>query len=151
MASDFNKFIVTGRLTKDPVIRTYMNNGEEAKMATFSIACNKFFRKGEEMVKKVTFFNCIAYGYVAKTIEKDLHKGDPVLIDGEFQANDFTTKTGEKRSSYEVNVKALQINTSVKKTTSFVDNLSTGDAGEAPVVDGEEQPQRAEEDETPFS
>lgn len=140
MASDMNKFIFTARLTKDPVIRTYMNNGQEAKMATFSVACNKFFKKGEEMVKKVAFFNCIAYGYVAKNIEKDLHKGDAVLIDGELQQNDYTTKTGEKRSSFEVNVKALQSFSSVKKTTSFVDNLSSNDAGEAPVVDGEEQP-----------
>jgi single-strand DNA-binding protein len=150
MASDFNKFIVTGRLTKDPVIRTYTNKGVEAKMATFSIACNKFFKKGEDMEKKVTFFNCIAYGYVAKNIEKDLHKGDAVLVDGEIQENDFVTKAGEKRRSFEVNVKALQINTSVKKSTSFVDNLSTGDAGDAPVIDGEE-PVREEDEDVPFS
>jgi single-strand DNA-binding protein len=149
MSSDLNKFVFSGRATMDPVIRVFNSkDGTPRKMATFSVANNKIYKKGTELAKDVNFFNCVAFGYLADTIEKNLHKGDGVLVSGSLAMNDFVTKTGEKRRGYDVNLEYIQIN-SVRKAASEKDNIPQEDS-EAPVIDGEEASTPLEDD-TPFN
>lgn len=63
-----NKFLVAGRLTADPEIKT----AGESRYCKFSIACERPKHKGEEKAE-VDFFDCIAW-----------NRNADVVVDGKF-------------------------------------------------------------------
>lgn len=86
------KFIATGRLTKDSEVR-YSQDGKA--VSRFDIAIGKRFKKEGEA--DADFFSCVAFGKVAETFDKcKVTKGTKILIDGEVQNNNYTKQDGTK-------------------------------------------------------
>ncbi len=77
-----NKFLVAGRLTADPEIKT----AGESHYCKFSIACERPKRKGEEQ-SKVDFFDCIAWNQNADVIVDWFGKGDTITLVGAVHIN----------------------------------------------------------------
>ena len=96
-----NKFMVSGRLTADPEIRTVGEN----RYCKFSIACGRPKRKGEEKAE-TDFFNCIAWNRNADVIFDWFGKGDMVTLVGSVHINHYE-KDGQKRTSTEVRVEEI--------------------------------------------
>ena len=109
-----NKVIMMGRFTKDPDIRSYGNDGKI--LASFSIAVDKRFKRENEQT--ADFFNCTAFGKVAEVIEKYMHKGTKVVIDGELQNNNYTDKNGTKQYSVRIMVNSIEFAESKKSDSS---------------------------------
>lgn len=102
MSRDYNRVILTGRLTKDPDVRTTPTG---QKVARFSLA------NGREWKNKVTgekeqetqFHSVQAWGRIAETLGTYTHKGDRLLIEGRLSSRDFDDpKTGVHRWVTEV-------------------------------------------------
>ena len=85
--------IFTGRATKDPVVRT---NGD-SQIASFSLAVDTGY--GDN--KKANFFNMVAFGKTADSIDKYVRQGTKLIVYSEAQQNVWTDKDGKKR--YDVN------------------------------------------------
>lgn len=87
-----NKVIFMGRITRDPEVR-YSNraNGQMA-IANFSLAVDSGFGQN----KKNNFFNMVAFGKVAETVEKYLKKGTKILAECEASQNQYTKQDGTK-------------------------------------------------------
>lgn len=85
-----------GRLVKDPVERTY---GQDGKMSLFNIAV-------DVAKDKTVFYDCVAFGSVAETINSYMKKGRAILVDGYFQNNNQERKTqgGETYTMYGMNL-----------------------------------------------
>ena len=85
-----------GRLVKDPVERTY---GQDGKMSLFNIAV-------DVAKDKTVFYDCVAFGGVAETINSYMKKGRAILVDGYFQNNNQERKTqgGETYTMYGMNL-----------------------------------------------
>lgn len=81
-----------GRLTKDIELK-YSQSGT-AYMSN-SIACDRKFAKE----KTTDFFNIKAFGKTAEAMDKFLHKGSKIFIEGSLQTDEYTTKDGQKKSS----------------------------------------------------
>ena len=83
-----------GRLTDDPVERSYGATGE-GKMALFGIAVDT----GRD---ETQFYDCISFGRTAENILKYFVKGRPIHVEGHFQNNnqERTTPGGEKYTNY---------------------------------------------------
>lgn len=97
-----NKVILMGRLTRDPEVR-YSN---DMAIARFSIAVDRRFkREGEQ---EADFFNCVAFRKTGEFVEKYLHKGTKVVLDGELHNNNYTDKNGNKQYSMEITVNSLE-------------------------------------------
>jgi single stranded DNA-binding protein len=88
---DYCKVIMHGRLTQDPELR-YAQSG--TAMASFSLAINRKFRKGDsgEFTEAVTFIPIRAYGKAAEHAGQYLGKGRAVLVDGELRSSEWTDK-----------------------------------------------------------
>jgi single-strand DNA-binding protein len=86
-----NSVCVTGRLTKDPVIR-----GDEKKVAFFSVAVRKRFVREND--RDSDFFDVVAYGSTVTFIEKYITKGIKVEITGRLEQNQYTDKEGNRRT-----------------------------------------------------
>ena len=81
-----------GRLTKEIELK-YSQSGT-AYMSN-SIACDRKFAKE----KTTDFFNIKAFGKTAEAMDKFLHKGSKIFVEGSLQTDEYTTKDGQKKSS----------------------------------------------------
>ncbi|MBI5700348.1 single-stranded DNA-binding protein [Candidatus Saganbacteria bacterium] len=103
MAS-LNKTMLIGRLTADPETRF---TSKENPITRFSIAVERPFKK--EGVKEVDFFNCIAWGPLAKICGEYLKKGRLVAVDGRIQISKYKDKEGNNRTSTEIVAEGVQM------------------------------------------
>ena len=94
-----NKFLVAGRMTADPEIKTIGEN----RLCKFTIACDRPKRKGEETAE-TDFFPCTAWNRNADVIVDWFGKGDMVTLVGSVHNNRYE-KDGQKRSSTEVKLR----------------------------------------------
>ena len=83
MASDINRVILIGRLTRDPELKS-TNSGNY--FCRFSLASNRniYNRQTGESRDEVGFFDCVAWGKSAETIHKYLQKGRRIAILGDM-------------------------------------------------------------------
>lgn len=97
-----NKIFVTGRLTRDPVVR---QTGNGIAVCSFSIACDRP-TQGEQ--KLVDYMDCVAWRKTAEFVHRYFCKGKPILVEGRLQMRDWQDRDGNKRRSYEINVENVE-------------------------------------------
>jgi single-strand DNA-binding protein len=105
MSLSFNRVILAGNLTRDPVLRT----AGERPVVDFSLAINRRFKgKDGEQKESTTFIDADAWGSTANLVANYLKKGSPCLIEGELKQDTWTDKDGQKRSKLKVVVSSVQ-------------------------------------------
>lgn len=85
-----NDCVFYGRLTKDVELRYSQSN---TAVGRFSIAVNRQYQNGD---KKVDYFNMVAFGKPAETIEKYFRKGSRIVVHCRAQQEDYTNRDGQK-------------------------------------------------------
>ncbi len=83
----FNKVTVVGRLTRDPQLKTSVNN---KNFCFLTVACSNSFGASE----KTDFIPVVCWNKVAENVAKYLAKGSLVLVDGYL-----TTRKGPTQNS----------------------------------------------------
>ena len=115
----FNKVILLGNLTADPVFRT-TTSGQT--LANFTIAVSRTWNNAQgERQEETSFINCTAWGRSGENIAKYVSKGRQLLVSGRLQQRTWQDKeTGKNRSALDVVVEEF----------SFVsDRSGSGSAG----------------------
>jgi single-strand DNA-binding protein len=89
--SSVNKVILIGRLGKDPDVR-YTSSG--GAVANLSLATEKQWKdRSGERQKKTEWHTIVVFGKsVENFVQKYLHKGNLVYIEGELQTRKWTDK-----------------------------------------------------------
>ena len=82
-----------GRLTREIELK-YSTSGT-AYMQN-SIACDRRFKKDGD--PEADFFNIKVFGKTAEAMEKMLHKGSKIFVEGTLQNDSWTDKDGNKKS-----------------------------------------------------
>jgi len=96
-----NKVQLIGNLGNAPEIK----QTENGTMARFSVAINETFHNAKgEKVKETTWHSCVAWGKVAKIVEKYLNKAGAVAIEGKLINRSYTDKEGNKKYITEIEV-----------------------------------------------
>jgi len=99
MASDINRVILIGRLTRDPELKS-TNGGNH--FCRFSLASNYSHKKQDGSYEdKPNFLECIAWGKQAETIHKYVSKGNRIAIEGRLSWSSWEHE-GKTRSKIEV-------------------------------------------------
>jgi single-strand DNA-binding protein len=91
---NINKIICTGRLTKDPELRTV---SEEMKVCQLRLAVDGMGRGRE-----VGYVNVAVFGKAGEAANQYLSKGWLVAVDGRLEYGEWETEGGEKRHDYSV-------------------------------------------------
>ena len=89
-----NKYICTGRLTKDPELRSV---SEDMKVCQLRLAVDGMGRGRE-----VGFINVAVFGKAGEAAAEYLGKGWLVAVDGRLEYGEWETEGGEKRHDYSV-------------------------------------------------
>lgn len=86
-----NKVIMMGRLVADPEMR--YGGASNTAIGRFRIAVDRRFKRDGQ--PEADFFNCVSFGRQGEFVERYLHKGTKVVIDGELQNDNYTNKDGQ--------------------------------------------------------
>jgi single-strand DNA-binding protein len=98
MANSFNKVILMGNTTRDPVVRD-LPSGQ--KVAEIGLALNRNYTHNGEKKEEVTYVEVSFWGAQAETLQKYLKKGRPLLIEGHLKFDQWEDN-GTKRSKLRV-------------------------------------------------
>lgn len=102
------KITALGRLTRDPELRDV--NGTPC--CTFSIAADTT-RKAENTNNGyagyvANFFRVTSWRKQAETMARLLHKGDQVVVVGNFEAREYQANNGTQATSLEISADTIQ-------------------------------------------
>jgi single-strand DNA-binding protein len=97
---------IVGNLTSDPELKYTTNQKAQLK---FSIAVNDNYTDASgEKIEKTSYFNVVAWGYLAENSANVLEKGMGVVVVGTLDQRSWEDKdSGQKRSTIEI--KAMEI------------------------------------------
>lgn len=100
-----NKTIITGRLGRDPELKTGQTGAE---YCTFSVAVDRR-KTDKDEEKKTDWFRCVAFGKTAVFVDKYFKKGDGVEIIGRMENSPYKDKDSDKiRDSWQLLVELIE-------------------------------------------
>jgi len=97
-----------GNVTQDPEL-TFTTSGQ-ARLG-FSIACNYvWYDNAGEKQEKVSYFNIVAWRYIAEAGARVLEKGVGAVVTGRWEQRSYEDKEGNKRSTVEFVADTIAVN-----------------------------------------
>jgi single-strand DNA-binding protein len=107
MAGTVNKVILIGRVGRDPEVR-YTSAG--SPVATFSVATDESFKaKNGEQQQHTEWHKVVAWNKLAEICGEYLTKGKLVYIEGSIRSKQWEDQSGNKRTSYEIIARNMQM------------------------------------------
>ena len=104
--ANYNKVILLGNMTRDPQLNYLPSH---TAVVEFSLAVNRTYKKQDgSQGKETCFVDCQMFGKRAEVINKYLHKGDPLFIEGRLKLDSWQDKEGNKRSRLRVFVENFE-------------------------------------------
>lgn len=104
-----NRTTLLGNVGKDPEVR-YLDSG--VAVAQFSLATTvKGYttQSGQQIADRTEWHNLVAWRGLAQTIEKYVHKGDKLYVEGELRYRDYEGQDGVKRRAAEIYLDRMEM------------------------------------------
>lgn len=149
MAGSVNKVILIGNLGKDPEVR-HLENG--AVVANFPIATSEVFtdRNTGERREITDWHDIVVWRGLAEVVEKYVHKGTKVYIEGKLKKRSWQDKEGNTRYSTEVIADELTILSRPDREESKPSNPYSSEGTPSPPSPMDDTIINGEEDDLPF-
>ena len=115
-----NRVILMGRLTRDPDIRYSQNAENSMAIARFTLAVERRGSRNNQRGDQQTadFISCVAFKGIAEVIEKYVHQGTKVAIQGRIHTGSYTNKEGQKIYTTDVVVDDFEFSESKSNSNS---------------------------------
>jgi single-strand DNA-binding protein len=104
-ATNINRVVLTGNLTRDPELRSLQSG---MSVCSLRIASNSRRKENGEWVDKPNYFSVTVWGAQGENCARFLSKGRPVCIDGRLEWREWQGQDGAKRESIEIVADAVQ-------------------------------------------
>lgn len=102
MAGSVNKVILVGNLGRDPEIRSTQTG---QKIASFTLATSESWKDKQtgERRESVEWHRIVVFNdRIAELVERYLHKGDQIYLEGSLQTRKWQDQSGQDRYSTEI-------------------------------------------------
>jgi single-strand DNA-binding protein len=140
-ATNINRVVMTGNLTKDPELRSLPSG---TSVCELRLACNTRRKDSAtgEWTDKPNFFNVKVWGAQGENAARYLSKGRPVAIDGRLEWREWEAQDGTKRQAIDIIADSVQFLGSRDDASGGGGFAGNGAApgGETPVHEGDFQP-----------
>ena len=130
-----NRITLMGRIATDVELKTTQSG---VSICTFRMAVDrKYQKKGED--RQTDFFNIVCWRGTAEFVTRWFKKGSLILLEGEMQTRQYTDKSGNAQTRYEVEAETVHFtgekieNASQEATGSYTAVPNTrGESGDYP-------------------
>ena len=121
-----NKVMLIGNVGKDPEVR-YVDQGVAVASLSFATTERGYtLQNGTQVPDHTDWHNVILWKKLAEIIEKYVHKGDKLYIEGRIRYRSYDDKQGQRRYVTEIWADNLELLGSPKSV------ITTSSAGAAP-------------------
>jgi single-strand DNA-binding protein len=105
-ATNINRVVLTGNLTRDPELRTTPSG---TSVCGLRIACNTRRKDSSgQWVDKPNYFDVTVWGAQGENCAQYLSKGRPVAVDGRLEWREWEDKEGNKRQAVDIIADSVQ-------------------------------------------
>lgn len=104
-ASNINRVVLTGNLTRDPELRSLPSG---MSVCSLRIASNSRRKENGEWVDKPNYFSVTVWGAQGENAARFLSKGRPVALDGRLEWREWQDQNGNKREAIEIVADSVQ-------------------------------------------
>ena len=123
-----NKVLLTGRLTRDPELRSLASG---SSVATFAVATNEFRGNGKE---RAEYHNVVVWDRLAQVCGQYLGKGQQVAVEGRLQTRQWDDDRGTRHWKTEVVASSVEMLSGRRKRDYEADSIGAQAAeGSAPA------------------
>lgn len=97
-----NRVLLVGNVGKEPEITHVPSLAKD--VAKFSLATTEVFmdKKTNQFQEMTEWHNIVAWGWAAKKVERDVHKGSLVLVEGKIRTRKWKDKNDQDRWTTEI-------------------------------------------------
>jgi single-strand DNA-binding protein len=106
-ATNINRVVLTGNLTRDPELRSTPSGMSVCSLRIASNTRRKNQATGD-WEDKPNYFDVTVWGAQGENCARFLSKGRPVAIDGRLEWREWETQDGNKRQAVEIVADAVQ-------------------------------------------
>jgi single-strand DNA-binding protein len=105
-ATNINRVVLTGNLTRDPELRNTPNG---TSVCSLRVACNTRRKDSSgEWVEKPNYFDVTVWAGQAEACANYLQKGRPVAVDGRLEWREWEDREGNKRQAVDIIADSVQ-------------------------------------------
>jgi single-strand DNA-binding protein len=105
-ATNINRVVLTGNLTRDPELR---NTPSGTSVCSLRLAVNTRRKDAQgQWIDKPNYFDITVWGAQGENCAQYLAKGRPVAVDGRLEWREFTDKDGNNRQAIDVVADSVQ-------------------------------------------
>lgn len=104
-----NKAILIGNVGQEPTVKHLENN---TAVATFSLATTErgyTMQNGTQVPERTEWHNIVVWRKQAEVVEKYVHKGDKLYVEGKIQSRSYDDKQGIKRYVTEIMAENIEL------------------------------------------
>ena len=106
-ATNLNRVIITGNLTRDPELR-HTNGGTAVCSLRVAVNTRRKDQSTGEWVDKPNYFDVTVWGQQGENCAQYLAKGRPVAVDGRLEWRESQDQSGNKRQSVDIIADSVQ-------------------------------------------
>jgi single-strand DNA-binding protein len=104
-ATNINRVILTGNLTRDPELRSTSGG---TSVCSLRIAVNSRRKEGDQWVDRPNYFDITVWGTQGENCAQYLSKGRPVAVDGRLNWREWEAQDGAKRQAVDIIADSVQ-------------------------------------------
>lgn len=103
-----NKVMLIGNVGREPEIRYVDSNMPVARVSLATSERAYVLRNGTQVPERTEWHRLVAWRETAQFIEKYVHTGDKLYVEGQLRTRSYTDKNGIQRSQTEVMVEKVE-------------------------------------------
>lgn len=116
-----NKVMLIGNVGKEPDVRYYEADQAVAQVSLATTEKGYMLPNGTQIPDRTEWHNLVFYRSLAKIVEKYVHKGDKLYVEGKIRYRFYDDKQGKRRFVTEIYVDNMELLTPKSASTHATD------------------------------
>lgn len=116
-----NKVMLIGNVGKEPDVRYYEADQAVAQVSLATTEKGYTLPNGTQIPDRTEWHNLVFYRSLAKIVEKYVHKGDKLYVEGKIRYRFYDDKQGKRRFVTEIYVDNMELLTPKSASTHATD------------------------------
>ena len=104
-----NKVMLIGNVGVEPDVRYYEADQAVAQVRLATTERGYTLPNGTQVPEHTDWHNLVFYRNLAKVVEKYVHKGDRLYVEGKIQSRDWTDRQGISRKAIDIVVDNMEM------------------------------------------
>lgn len=129
-----NKVMLIGNVGKEPTVRYYEQDQAVAQVSLATTERGYTLQNGTQVPDHTDWHNVVFYKGLAKVVEKYVHKGDKLYVEGRIRYRSYVDKRGVRQNVTEINAENMELLTPKPRTAQ--DNAGRQDTQAKAADDG---------------